>query len=184
MGGAPDTPRERCLPCRDDRVAWLSALTVKKVEQSARGSQYPAVDTDIIRADSFGLDAVPAAQRQHSADGGTFSATLAELRGQGLSAEGAARIEAEVAALREQLESARAELRKRDGEMRTLLDERRQLQTEMVAENSQRNGRVRLSSNTRLVLSECTSSSTHSHAGGFLSAKRVDDADRVGDAGV
>jgi hypothetical protein len=122
----------------------MSALTLNKVEQSSIGSMYPAVDTDMLRVTSFGSDGLMSHGCSSSLQeaGPRLSAVLAGLQKEGLSTEGAARITAEFALLKESLSNSQQQLQIQKREIQELLDERRQLQTEMVAEHTQRNGVV------------------------------------------
>jgi hypothetical protein len=121
----------------------MSALTLNKVEQSSIGSMYPAVDTDMLRFTSFGSDGLMSHGSSSLQEAGPrLSAVLAGLQKEGLSTEGAARITAEFALLKESLSNSQQQLQIQKREIQELLDERRQLQTEMVAEHTQRNGVV------------------------------------------
>lgn len=114
-----------------------------KVEQSARGSAYPALDTDVLRANSGFLESNLPLQKVggmtniHHAEQ-RLKGALADLqRNDGLSASGVAKVEAEFASTKLMVASLAKRLQQRDEQMRQLLEERRQLQTEMVAGSQQ-----------------------------------------------
>jgi hypothetical protein len=119
----------------------VSALSSHKVGCAAQGSQYAS--TDIDRGASLSLDGA-ASDRASMGDTSAPSmqdakGLLAELqRSEGLSAGGAAKLEAEFAALHGVLAAARAHAARKGEHVRQLLEERRQLQTEIVADLQQR----------------------------------------------
>lgn len=112
---------------------------------------YPAVDTDMMRCISFGNGGLSGASSFAQQDAAPrLSAVLADLQKEGLSAEGAARITAEFAALKEALDNSQKQLQKQQREIQVVQDELRQVQTVMVAEHTQWNGEV-----LSLVLPAC-----------------------------
>jgi hypothetical protein len=138
-----DRIEQESILCRDDRIAWISALSSMKVEQSARGSAYSALDTVMLRANSGFLESnvalhkVVGMKNIHHAEQ-RLKDTLAELqRSDGLSAPGAAKVEAEFASTKLMVASLAESLQQRDEQIHQLLEERRQLQTEMVTGSQQ-----------------------------------------------
>ena len=142
---------------RDDRVAWVAALSSHKVGEVARGSQYNSVELDRAAGSSpdpsstalsgpAGLTTPATSSSMRSAQraDANLKKLLPELvRNKELSEGGAAKIDSELGPMRGGLATAAAALRAKEGECRQLLDERRQLQTEMVASTRRPTANVR-----------------------------------------